>query len=83
MKVFVVYDSKAESYALPFYMKSIGEAVRGFGVAARDQQTMIAKHPADFTLFEIGDYDEFSGNISMYEAKKSLGTALEHINPGV
>lgn len=78
MKVFVVYDSAAEAYGLPFYQRSIGEAIRGFSQAAKDPQSQISRSPADFTLFEIGEYDELAGDIFMMDAKKSLGTALEH-----
>lgn len=78
MKVFCVYDSAAEAYALPFFQKSTGEAVRGFSTAAKDPQSQLSKHPADFTLFEIGEYNELTGEISMLQAHKNLGKALEY-----
>lgn len=79
MLVFVVYDSAAEAYGLPFYQRTIGEALRGFSQAVKDPNSQLSRSPADFTLFEIGHFDEFSGTIEMYDAKKSLGTALEHV----
>lgn len=78
MKTYVVYDSAAEAYGIPFFIRSKGEALRGFAQAAKDPQSQISKHPADFTLFEIGEYNEFKGEISLYQAKVNLGTAVEY-----
>lgn len=77
-KVFTVYDSKAEAYLQPFFMNSIGEAVRGFGDASEDPKTQFYAHPADFTLFLIGEYDEQNGILINNDANTSLGSALEH-----
>lgn len=81
MKQFVVYDSAAEAYGIPFYAKSTGEAVRSFSAAAKDPQTNIARHPADFTLFETGTYDELRGIVTSV-THKSLGKAIEYVSQG-
>lgn len=77
LKVFCIYDSKAEAYLQPFFMMARGEAVRAFQTAVNDPQTNFCKHPSDYTLFEIGTFDQSSGNVAPYEAKVSLGLALE------
>lgn len=79
-KVFVVYDAKVEAYLTPHILRSRGEAIRGFGHAVNDANSLFNKSPADFTYFEIGEYDDQTGVISMYEAKVPLGTAVEFIN---
>jgi len=79
MKVFTLYDSAAEAYDPPHFIRSTGEAVRLFSNAVKDPQTKVAKHPDDYTLFEIGEFDELTGQISMYNAHKSLGVATEYI----
>lgn len=78
-KLFVVYDSKAEAYMVPFFMMTTGQAVRAWSDTVNDPNSMFAKHPGDFTLFEIGEYDDQNGYVTMLEHKKNLGTALEHI----
>jgi len=80
MKIFVVYDSAAEAHGTPFFLRSTGEAVRSFTQAAHDAQTLVSKYPEQFTLFEIGTYDEISGQIEMFPVHKSLGKALEYIS---
>lgn len=77
MKVFAVYDSKIEAYLTPHFLRSRGEALRAYFHACNDENSQFAKSPSDFTFFEIGDYDDLTGSISMYESKISLGTALE------
>lgn len=78
MHIFTVYDSKAEYFGNPFFMQSVGEAIRGFQDVAVDMNTNIGRHPADFTLFHIGEFDNAYGEWIIYEVKKNLGTALEH-----
>ncbi len=80
MKIYTVYDSKAEAYMQPFYQKTAGLALRDFQAAANSEKSSISQHPADFTLFEIGSYDERTGKVQPLDAFANLGTALEHIN---
>jgi len=77
-KVFVIYDSKTETYQHPFLMLTKGQAIRAFTDTISDPKTQFAKHPADFTLFEIAEYDDQTGTYTMHKAHISLGTALEH-----
>lgn len=78
LKVYTVYDSKVEAYLPPFFMKNKGEVLRAWETTVNDPQSNMCKFPADFTLFEIGEFDDQSGVVSMYEAKVSYGLALEY-----
>jgi hypothetical protein len=75
--MYTVYDSKSETYTNPFYFRNKGECIRSFTETVNDSQSTFSKYPADFTLFEIGDFDEFSGVLQPYTAKTSICTALE------
>lgn len=77
IKVFTVFDTKAEAYLQPFFMQTRGQAIRAWSDSVNDEQTQFFRHPADFVLYEIGEYDELQGTIRMYDAKISLGVALE------
>lgn len=78
-KIFTVFDSKAELYMQPFFMATTGQALRSFEDTCNDTSTVFSKHPADFTLFEIGTYDDLTGNIFMHDSKINLGNALEYV----
>lgn len=78
LKVYAVFDSAVGAYMQPFFMQSKGAALRAWLEAANDEKTQFHKHPGDFTLFELGEYDELTGTFTNHTAKMSLGTALEH-----
>lgn len=77
MKVFSVYDSKAEAYAEPFVAKETAEGQRMFSLSVENEKTKIGKWPEDHTLFELGEWDERAGSFTPYEAKKNLGLASD------
>lgn len=77
LKIFTVYDSKAESYLQPFYMQTTGQALRAFEDTVNDPEHQFHKHAADFTLFELGTFNDQTGTFQLFEAKKSLTSANE------
>lgn len=79
MKIFCVFDCKAEAFLNPIYFGATGEAVRAFEAAANSESHDFAKYAADYTLFEIGTWDQVAGEIKMLKAKINLGTALQMI----
>lgn len=80
LKIYSVYDAKLEAYMQPFFMQTRGQALRAFTDTCNDTNTQFSKHPEDFTLFELGEYDDESGLFTNLEAKISLGTALELVS---
>lgn len=79
-KLYTVYDSKAELFLQPFTMRTRGEAVRAFAASANQQGHQFAVYGGDFTLFEIGDYEDLTGRMEQYDAPVNLGTALEYVS---
>lgn len=56
-----VYDKKVNAFASPFFVRSQGEAIRSFTDACQDGQTVFCKHPEDYLLFQIGEFDDGNG----------------------
>lgn len=79
LKIFTVFDSKAGVYGQPSFMVSRGAAIRSFTDMVNDQNHPFHKHPEDYTLFEIGEYDDNEGEIES-SAPVSLGVALAYSN---
>jgi len=74
-KIFTVYDDKTQAYLKPFFASTKGEAMRIFGDACNDPASVFFKHPADYHLSEIGDYND--ENAKIIPAKPvNLGSAL-------
>lgn len=82
-KIFCIYDSKAEAFNAPFYMNSRGSAIRSFVDAATGKDDSLTKHPGDFTLFELGEYDYSNGSFNLHATPVSLGVAVELIPSSV
>lgn len=73
-KVFCFKDGKSESYGPPITFENRGMFIRDFVQAGlASGQPIWAKHPQDFTVFELGEYDARSGNIELYESKLAIG----------
>lgn len=81
LKVYTVYDSKAEAYLQPFFSQSKGVAIRSFQEAVRDEKSNISKYPEDFTLFELGEYDDSNSKFNLHNTPQSLGVAVEFLTP--
>lgn len=62
-RIYAIHDVKVKAYAAPFFMRTNEEALRAFGTACQDETTKFSKHPEDFTLVQIGMWDEQDGVI--------------------
>jgi len=76
MRVYTIYDTKAEHYGNPVFIRTDAEARRMFSQVANDMQTEIGKHPEDFILYRIGTWDAENGNLNP-EAGTCIAKAIE------
>lgn len=77
LKLFAVRDIKAGAFGAPMALPTRALAVRVFGELVEDGRSPYAKYPADFQLYEIGDYDPNSGIITPVDVPSFLVTAFE------
>lgn len=61
MTVVCIFDRVAVVYGRPWCAVSRGAAIRTFGELVRDKNTEFSKHPADYDLFLLGEYDDATG----------------------
>lgn len=61
LMVFSIFDSKAKAYNTPFFMPQRGQAMRSFGDLVCDEKSAISVHPEDYSLFQVGLYDDENG----------------------
>lgn len=87
LRLCTVFDAAAAVYLPPFTVRAIGEAKRMVLQTMGDPNTLIAKHPEQFYLFEIGTYDDSTGVIAPGREHVLVGKALdlkaEASGPGV
>lgn len=74
LKAFTIYDSKAKAYKAPFFELNSGTAIRAVMEVVNTPGHGLGKYATDYTLFEIGEFDDSKGILSEYST---------HINHGL
>lgn len=62
--VYSIMDVKAAVFGRPFVQLNNAVAMRTFSDLAKDAQSEISRHPEDFKLFRLGEFDDNSGVLS-------------------
>lgn len=81
LKIFTVFDARVQAYLPPFYDRSVGSAIRSFEQAANDVKHTFGMYPADFTLFELGEFEDSSALFKFHPTAMPLGKALDFVKP--
>lgn len=76
-KMFTVFDSKSKAFGVPFFMPTVGMALRAFKDLASDPQTLLYRHPDDFSLYQIGEYDDANATVTNKTPLQMLAVASE------
>lgn len=82
-KVFSIYDEKAKMYQPPFMAHTKGQVIRTFTDIVNEKGHPINQHPSDYTLFELGTFDNLTGKYECNKTPLSLGVAIEFVNQEV
>ena len=77
-KIYTIYDSKAKAYLNPFFQPEDGTAIRIFSDCINSKDHPFAKHPEDYTLFNIGAWADNTAILVMNEAPINLGNGIEY-----
>jgi len=72
LKIYSVFDSKAEAYLMPFFSQTQGTAVRSFISAVAEEGNLFRRFAEDYTLFELGEWDQRSAEFHQHESPKSV-----------
>jgi hypothetical protein len=80
-KVFSIHDNKASAFLPPFFLPQLGMALRVFTNCINESTHQFNKNPEDFTLFEIGEFDDEHGTLVPI-SPKSHGVGVEFIKTG-
>jgi len=76
--IYSIFDTASGLYSRPFFTQSDGEAIRSFHDIATDAEHPVGRHPADYTLFRLGIFDDNTGKL-IDEDNSSLCNALERV----
>lgn len=76
MKLFAIRDIKAEGFNIPFCQPTFGLAERMFKDAVKDQENQLSKHPEDFALYHVGEFDNKTGTITALDVPQHVCDAI-------
>lgn len=62
LKIYAIKDKKAEAYLQPFTTTKDGLAIRMIQ-ASMEQENNLSKYPEDFSLYQIGEFNENTGKV--------------------
>lgn len=79
--IFCIKDRAIDSYGDPFAQPSAQHAVRWFRDLVNDQTTPFAKHPDDYDLYTIAEYDDLKGHVHAIDHPTLVARAKDLINP--
>jgi hypothetical protein len=83
LRLYSLYDSGVGAYLKPFWSDHKANAIRSFIQLVNDKSdpnNMVANHPDQFVLFELGIFFQNSGAFTLHNSPLSLGTAVEFVN---
>lgn len=83
MEMFAIRDNQTESFDQPFFSPAIGSAKRAFMDAVSKKDSSFYNHPDDYTLFHLGTFNQFTGEIVPLTTPTSLGLASTYIQEGM
>lgn len=66
LRVFTVYDKKAEEHRGVYCEKTRAAGVRSFTMAVLKGGSLLSQYPEDYQLRELGTFDPLTGRIDAY-----------------
>ncbi len=76
-RLFTIFDDKAEAYLPPFVLPGKGMAMRIFGDCVNSKDHQFGAHPQDYTLFDIGSFDDRTGIVGDLDSRCVCANGLE------
>lgn len=77
--MFTIHDQAAQSFLSPFFFLQSAQAVRVFTDCLNSTEHAFSKNPADYTLYEVGDYDDQDGSFKGRSALQNLGNGIQFV----
>lgn len=86
LRLYSIYDSKAEQFSPPQVYHNDMLALRAFEGIVNDDKMLIKKYPEDFTLYYVGNLGDSDGRYYIENRDEShvpvmVGRAIEYVQP--
>lgn len=78
-QIFAIRDAKIESFSQPFLAPTKGYGVRMFGDEVARDGSDLKKHPDDFGLYHLGQFDDQTGQYTNNVQPELISLAIDHV----
>lgn len=72
MNVYSIYDAKSQTYQMPFYQQNDATCERLLLQTMSSGDSLLRTNPEDFICFHLGNFDDQTGKMELYDAPKVL-----------
>ena len=85
LRLYSVYDQKAEQFGPPQVFHNDMLALRSFEAIVNDDKMFIRKYPEDFSLYYVGNLGDINGRYYVEHCDESripilVGRAVDYVN---
>lgn len=74
LRVCTIFDRGVQAHGRPFFVPHTNAAMRAFTDEVNNTQSDLFKHPADYDLFELGEFDDSTGRFELLIEPRFLVT---------
>lgn len=78
LQIYSIHDSVAEAFLPPFFLPNNAMAIRTFASCINDDNHQFGRHPHDYTLFHLGDWDDQDAKASIIPCN-AIGNGVEYV----
>lgn len=84
LRLYSIYDSKAEQFSPPQVYYNDMLALRGFEAIVNDNKMLICKYPEDFSLYYVGNLGDIDGRYYIEQCDEAripilVGRAVDYV----
>lgn len=72
LNAYTLFDTKSLVFNTPFFTHTHGAATRMCADLVADLNTTVGRHPADYVLYCIGQYDDEKGALVPHEIREHV-----------
>lgn len=77
LNIYAIRDNQVDAFSQPFYSTTHGSALRAFADHVNEPGTPANKHPEDYQLYHLGEFDDATGELKPHKPA-AIGTAREY-----
>lgn len=77
MKIVAIKDLAVQAFMQPNFVSHVGLATRQFGEVCNDEKHEFFRHAKDFEIYELGEFDDQTGEFDHNECPRLLARASD------